>query len=104
VTFADYGRCLHTKCCYLSCANTLQTRYVLNVSVFVDAYTTLSNVAVDTKQCIKSFSDKFTIFPCYACQNIMKSYEIDLILLIIISNFYPYTQHVVLLSTSLIMY
>ena len=52
VTFADYGRCLHTKCLYLSCANTLQTRYVLNVSVFVDAYTKLSDVAVDTKQYI----------------------------------------------------
>ena len=52
VTFADYGRCLHTKCLYLSCANTLQTRYVLSVSVFVDANTKLSDVAVDTEQCI----------------------------------------------------
>ena len=47
VTFADYGWCLHT---YLSCANTLQTRDVLQT--FVDADTKLSDVAVDTKQYI----------------------------------------------------
>ncbi len=42
---------------------------------------------------IKSISDKYTIFSCHACWNIMTLYKIDLILLIITSHFYHHTQH-----------